>query len=232
LYGALVRDFLADPIIKEITVEDPNEAFDDLRDYSDLKQLRENDTFERIKINTSVSIPRSGKLPTSEIIDKALLRQQRLRNKIAPRQFDRLVEMHLLSLIPVENRVSSSGAGGWKEYDLWRLLTKQRLYKFNRQSLAQLDLPDRIDKLDDVLEAVENDYVRLLRGLDGGEDEEPDTHDRKAANSKVANRNWSKKRAVEDEEDEDEEEIESDGNDDGDQMEGIERPAKRVKGRR
>ncbi|KAH0544927.1 hypothetical protein FGG08_001007 [Glutinoglossum americanum] len=233
-YGALVKDFLANPIIKEITVEDPNEAFDDLRDFCDLKRLRENGTFEHIKINTNLSMPRHGKLPTSKIIDKALLQQQRIHNKIAPRQFDRLVEMHLLSTVSAKNRKASSLAGGWGEYDFWRLLVKQRLYKFNRQSLAQLDLPERIDKLEEVFEGVESDYLRLLRGLERGEDEEPDTHEGRAADDKVANGNKGKKRAIEESEDEETENDDDDDNDDSDgyddHMEGIERPAKRSKG--
>lgn len=228
MYGALVEAFSSDPTIKEITVEDPNEAFDDLRDYCDLKRLRGNGTFENIKINTGVSIPRSGRLPTSKIIDKTLLQKQRLRNKIAPRQFERLVEMHLLSLIPVKNR-SSSGLTG--EYNLWRLLAKQRLYKFNRQSLAQLDLPERIDKLEEVFEGVESDYIRLLRGQEGGDEEELSIRPRRAAGSEGTNGGKGKKRAIGRQEEDEESESESDDNDgdNDEQMEEMERPAKRTK---
>ncbi|KAH0562938.1 hypothetical protein GP486_002498 [Trichoglossum hirsutum] len=229
LYGALVEAFLSDPTIKEITVEDPNEAFDDLRDFCDLKRLRGNGTFENIKINTGVSIPRSGKLPTSKIIDKTLLQKQRLRNKIAPRQFERLVEMHLLSLIPLQNRRPSSLT---EEYGLWRLLAKQRLYKFNRQSLAQLDLPERIDKLEEVFQGVESDYVRLLRGQGGGDDEELDIRPRKAAGSEGTNGSRGKKRAIGRQEEDKESESESyndNYSDDDEQMEETGRPAKRTK---
>jgi histone acetyltransferase 1 len=232
-YGALVTSFLADPSIKEITVEDPNEAFDDLRDYCDMKRLRENGTFDRIKINTAVPVPRSGKLPTSSIIDKVLLQELRLRNKIAPRQFDRLVEMHLLSLIPEKNRGAyrldikrkpNQSTVADKEYDLWRLLVKQRLYKFNRQALMQLDLPERIDKLEEVFRGVEADYGRLLRGLELGE------HDDRAVDGEGSNGNRGKKRVIEkDDEEEEEEGFGSSGDGESDEMEGIERPAKRSK---
>ena len=228
-YSTLVESFLADPSIKEITVEDPNEAFDDLRDYCDIKRLRGNGTFDRININSDVPIPQSGRLPTSSIIDKALLQQLRLRNKIAPRQFDRLVEMQLLSLIPEKNRGAYRLNLNWKhsttadkEYDLWRLLVKQRLYKFNRQALAQLDLPERIDKLEEVFQGVEGDYVRLLRGLELGEQDE------KAGEDGSLNGNRGKKRVIEEEEEE-ETWSGSSGDGEGDDMEGIERPMKRTK---
>ncbi|KAI9782383.1 MAG: histone acetyltransferase 1 [Geoglossum umbratile] len=228
-YGALVESFLADPSIKEITVEDPNEAFDDLRDYCDTRRLRANGTFDRIKINIAVQIPQKGRLPTSSIIDKALLQQLRLRNKIAPRQFDRLVEMHLLSLIPEKNRGAYRLNFNWKhsavadkEYDLWRLLVKQRLYKFNRQALMQLDLPERIDKLEEVFQGVEGDYVRLLRGLElGGQDD-------RAVEGGGSNGSKGKKRFIEEEEGGENEEIRG-GSSGDDETEKIGRLTKRPK---
>ncbi|KAI9768018.1 MAG: histone acetyltransferase 1 [Geoglossum simile] len=234
-YGALVASFLADPSIKEITVEDPNEAFDDLRDYCDIKRLRENSTFDRININTAVPMPRSGKLPTSSIIDKVLLQELRLRNKIAPRQFDRLVEIQLLSLIPEGSRGAcrlnlkrkpNQSTTADKEYDLWRLLVKQRLYKFNRQALMQLDLPERIDKLEEVFRGVESDYVRLLRGLELSE------QDDRVVGGENSNGNRGKKRVIEEDggkEEADETGSGSSGDSEGDEMEGLERPMKRLK---
>lgn len=47
----------------------------------------------------------------------------------------------------------------------WRLLVKQRVYKKNRDLLAQLDRSDRIDKVEQTVGEVAGDYERLLRAL-------------------------------------------------------------------
>ncbi|KAL9003811.1 MAG: hypothetical protein Q9188_003331 [Gyalolechia gomerana] len=54
LYNTLVRTFLSSPQISEITVEDPNEAFDDLRDYCDYARLTANGTFAQIHLAKSL----------------------------------------------------------------------------------------------------------------------------------------------------------------------------------
>lgn len=97
--------------------------------------------------------------------------------KIAPRQFFRVVEMQLLSLIPLGVRqsliVEQSTKGienlkGWKhEYHLWQLWVKKRLYRHNKDTLIQLDRSERIEKLEQALGGVEADYARLLRTFDG-----------------------------------------------------------------
>ncbi len=52
----------------EITVEDPNEAFDDLRDVVDLKFLRQLPEFNAITLNTKVVLPDQGSAPNN-IVD-------------------------------------------------------------------------------------------------------------------------------------------------------------------
>ena len=88
--------------------------------------------------------------------------------------------MHLLSQIPTSIRQSLLPEKPSKvpdrkarehEYHLWQLLTKQRLYRHNRDSLMQLDRSERIDKLEDALGSVEADYARLLRSFDSRHDE-------------------------------------------------------------
>jgi len=53
-----------------------------------------------------------------------------------------------------------------KEYRLWQLWVKKRLYKHNRDMLIQLDRVERIEKLEQALSGVEADYARLLRAAD------------------------------------------------------------------
>lgn len=156
----------------EITVEDPNEAFDDLRDLNDLARLRMVPEFASLKINTSTKSRSKGPIP-SDIVDFDELESIRMRMKIAPRQFSRVAEMHLLSLIPTNIRQSLLVEHERKkspdiklqehEYHLWQLWVKKRLYKHNRDILIQLDRVERIEKLEQALSGVEADYARLIR---------------------------------------------------------------------
>ncbi|KFY87767.1 hypothetical protein V500_06785 [Pseudogymnoascus sp. VKM F-4518 (FW-2643)] len=180
-YSAVFAHYQSDPQTVEITVEDPNEAFDDLRDLNDLIYLRTLPEFQALKINTGASVRRKGRVPSDEIINQSTLNELRKKVKIAPRQFQRLVEMQLLSAIPTTIRKSlvlehkSANTAETKvrqhEYRLWCLLVKQRLYKHNKDSLIQLDRAERIDKLEEAAGNVESDYARLLRKLDKGKGE-------------------------------------------------------------
>jgi len=160
----------------EITVEDPNEQFDDLRDLNDLARLSHLPEFTSLRINTDVVVRHKGRVPAGKIVDSAALDAIRGKMKIAPRQFSRVVEMQLLSLIPTSIRKSllleqKQGTVAEQklkehEYHLWELFVKQRLYRHNKDSLIQLDRAERIDKLEDALGSVEADYARLLRKFD------------------------------------------------------------------
>lgn len=176
LYNAIVSYFRDDALAIEITVEDPNERFDDLRDYNDLVYLRTIPEFQALQVNTSTVTKSKGPVPTNDIVSRATLERIRLSQKIAPRQFYRLVEMQLLSRIPtyIRQNLMYEAKQGTKEeiklkereYYLWNLFVKQRLYRHNKQTLMQLDRAERIDKLEEAVSSVEADYARLLRELD------------------------------------------------------------------
>ncbi|OBT68213.1 hypothetical protein VE03_02411 [Pseudogymnoascus sp. 23342-1-I1] len=181
-YSAIFAHYRSDPQTVELTIEDPNEAFDDLRDLNDLIYLRNLPEFQALEINTGASVRRKGRVPSDEIIERAPINELRKKVKIAPRQFQRLLEMQLLSAIPISIRksltlerkaVANTAGAKMKEheYRLWCLLVKQRLYKHNKDSLMQLDRGERIDKLEEAAGNVESDYARLLRKLDKGEEE-------------------------------------------------------------
>lgn len=180
-YETIFDFYLNVPQTVEITVEDPNESFDDLRDLNDLKRLRNIPEFVGLRIKPDATIPKKGRVPTGKIVDLTVIDSLRRKMKIAPRQFMRLVEMQLLSLIPTSIRKSllheqKRGTtvelrAREHEYHLWQLFVKQRLYRHNKDTLIQLDRAERIDKLDDALNAVEADYGRLLRTLDQREGE-------------------------------------------------------------
>lgn len=173
-YNSIFDYYYQEPQTVEITVEDPNEAFDDMRDLNDLARLRKVPEFAALRINPKPT-PRAKGLAPQDIVDADVVAKIKKDTKIAPRQFARLVEMQLLSNIPTAIRQSlfverptkvPDHEARQKEYKLWKLLTKQRLYRHNKDSLMQLERAERIDKLDDALGNVEADYARLLRTFD------------------------------------------------------------------
>ncbi|KAJ8126154.1 hypothetical protein O1611_g7484 [Lasiodiplodia mahajangana] len=186
LYDTIFELYMADVATKEITVEDPNEDFDLLRDICDLKYLRKNvPEFAALKVNNSVSIPEKGGFlhhntqissvnsagsSADGIVDVSKLEEMRLKSKIAPRQFWRLVEMHLMSTLPASVRPEADAESmkppapkaDQKLYSLWRLLLKQRLYRRNVLILAELETTERIIKLNETVNNVEWEYARIL----------------------------------------------------------------------
>lgn len=174
-YNAIFDFYLREPQTIEITVEDPNEAFDDLRDLNDLARLRTMPEFTTLRINHNVKLNKKGPIP-KDILDVEKLETIRRKIKIAPRQFYRVVEMQLLSLLPssvrqtlvVEKEKAKGPESKEKEYEyrLWKLWVKKRLYKHNKDMMAQIEPPERLDKLDEAVGGVEDDYARLLRSFD------------------------------------------------------------------
>jgi len=170
LYSSIFDHYYRDPQTMEITVEDPNEAFDDLRDMSDLAFLRKIPEFAALNVDTSIEVPKSGPAPRN-IVDRKTLEDLRQKTKIAPRQYSRVVEMHLMSKLPasVQPRFTEPDAGKTTasksdefHYRLWKLFVKQRLYRHNKAMLGQLSQMERIEALDKTLESVETEYARLL----------------------------------------------------------------------
>lgn len=213
LYNAMVKTFRASPTCTEITVEDPNEAFDDLRDYCDYKYLLDNGTFAKISLKTDIDPKLSARkigvrVPTSKLLDMPLLEALRKKNKIAPRQFARLVELYLLTKIAPHNRQAGTARltqraratdPNDRAFYYWRLLVKQRVYKKNKDVLIQLDRRERIDKVEQTVGEVAGDYERLLRGMEKWA--------RGEAGASSERRDRAKRKVIdEDEDDEDEDE--------------------------
>lgn len=183
LYTTIHSACVADKTIVELTVEDPNEAFDGLRDTADYHILHPEFTKHKININPDPYEAQSRNqrprlVPTAALIPAKLLHDIRMSYKIAPTQFAHILEMFLLSQIPLKNRL----AGGAnmsrllirkyktddpdeRRYYWWRLLLKQRLYKRSRDVLIQLDMSERIQKLEETVSFVEEGYESLLQGF-------------------------------------------------------------------
>lgn len=106
LYQTLYQIFKSRPEVCEITVEDPNEEFADMRDKNDLRNLVGHAAFKDLKA------------PVSEETIEELRKSYKLTN----RQLQRCMEIYLLSNL---NKLNE------EDYKSYRLQVKKRLYLFN-----------------------------------------------------------------------------------------------------
>ena len=177
LYNTMYRTLTQPQNVREFTVEDPNEAFDDLRDFCDLLYLRSSiPEFAELRINTNIPPDRltsATDVPIDLIVPASVRNEVMKRTKIMQRQFDRLVEMHTLSFIPPFNRNKSrltrrekSSNENDKAFYIWRLYVKQRLYIFNRDQLAQLEREERSEKLESALDSVIEAYEKMIERVE------------------------------------------------------------------
>lgn len=213
LYNSMYKTLTAPANVREFTVEDPNEAFDDLRDLCDMRHLRANNSaFANLKVNTEVPADKlrpSSHIPTDLIVPDNITEEIRKQSKIDSRQFGRLVEMQTLSRIPTANRQRNritrkerSTNESDKEYYFWRLYAKHRIYIFNRDPLMQLDLEERPEKVEGALDSVLEGYVSML--------EKVEAREKGIETVGGASKRASRKRKVIDEDEDDEWEDEDD----------------------
>ncbi|KAF9983168.1 histone acetyltransferase 1 [Modicella reniformis] len=137
LYQLLYNDFCSRKDVLEMTVEDPNDEFSDLRDKNDVRHLTVQGVFKDIR---------------APITNETILKVAK-EHKLTKRQASRCFEMALLRNLDKRNKA---------QYKAFRLQVKQRLYKHNAEALATLDKADRIEKLQETFLSVEEDYHRLL----------------------------------------------------------------------
>ncbi|KAG9960229.1 histone acetyltransferase type B catalytic subunit, partial [Aureobasidium melanogenum] len=173
LYNTVFESLITPDNICELTVEDPNEAFDDMRDVCDLLWLRNNnEDFASLKIETqidSAKLKMNANIPVDDIVPGDAKARIKKASKIMPRQLGRLIEMETYSKIPKLNRSVNRISRKEKSpnemdraYYFWRLYVKQRLYISNRDVLAQLDREERAERLEATIENIQVDYDRLL----------------------------------------------------------------------
>ncbi|KIP10311.1 hypothetical protein PHLGIDRAFT_65891 [Phlebiopsis gigantea 11061_1 CR5-6] len=164
LYTAIYNLTLARAEIAELTVEDPAEAFEDLRDRVDLRMLVAHAAFAAeafggepsstagpVRTGKSKGKGAAGKLGPP--VDRAWAERWRVQLKLAGRQFSRLVEM--LQLL----RIDAADVRAMRAY---RLQVKERLYRFNFEVLMQLEKKERQEKLEETFQSVCEDYRRIL----------------------------------------------------------------------
>ncbi|KZV91056.1 histone acetyltransferase type B catalytic subunit [Exidia glandulosa HHB12029] len=180
LYRAIYNYVLTQPNIAELTVEDPAEAFEDLRDKNDLEMLLANERFMG-EATGSIPIAKVQSLATKKAVDdktdegrpakkrkvvkkaargglrppadKRWVEEWRVKLKMAGRQFQRLMEMLALR---------SLQSGDEKANRAYRLQVKERIFRFNFETLAQLEKEERLEKLEETFQNVREDYQRIL----------------------------------------------------------------------
>lgn len=176
LYKTIYNYALLTPLISELTVEDPAEAFEDLRDRNDIRMLLDNENFMKEGFGNEAVSHGGGKVQKRKTrtranpmgvssgivkvtgkmgppIDKAWSETFRTQLKMAGRQWQRLMEMLILMhLNPTDVQAARA----------YRLQVKERLYRFNFEILAQLEKEERLEKLEETFQSLREDYLRIL----------------------------------------------------------------------
>ncbi|KAF1967751.1 acyl-CoA N-acyltransferase [Bimuria novae-zelandiae CBS 107.79] len=184
LYETIFADLVKKPYIHEITVEDPDEAFDAMRDYSDIAYLRGLPSFNSLTIPSTIPkeyLAKDAPVPRDKILgDGVDLEQLRRETKIVTRQFNRVLELHLLSTIPPTHRNKQritrkdrSTNEDDRRYYFWRLALKDRIYRQNRDSLEEteggaepLSTAEKVKAIEDAVDSQQEEYEKRLRGLE------------------------------------------------------------------
>lgn len=167
LYNSIYQYIVSRPDIAELTVEDPAEAFEDLRDVNDLKMLLNHTQFMEEALGPEVASAAGGKVPRRKgaakgkgklgpPADKGWVERWRRELKMAGRQFSRLVEMLILLHMDPADAVAARA---------YRLQVKERIYRFNFEVLAQMEKPERQEKLEETFHSVKEDYLRILSSV-------------------------------------------------------------------
>ncbi|KAG5519926.1 hypothetical protein PMAC_000203 [Pneumocystis sp. 'macacae'] len=141
-YDALYVYLLSDPRVQEITVEDPSEEFEYLRDKQDIIRLKSSGIFDNKEFKAPVQY-------------SWILKTQK-KYKISLNQFIRCMEIVLLEKLNMENE---------KEYKEYRLQIKQRIYKKNFENLNQYNKGEILKKLEETYKSIEEDYFRVLKSM-------------------------------------------------------------------
>ena len=147
LYTTVYDQIRQRPSVSELTVEDPSEDFDRLRDGNDLRRLLAPSGF----VETA---KKEGKLHAP--VDAQWSESKRLEHKLAPRQWARVLEMVQLMNLDTTNE---------EQIKQYRLQVKARIYRQNKDILIQLDKAQQRAKLQETFEGVIEEYGDMV-GVD------------------------------------------------------------------
>ncbi|ORX72605.1 histone acetyltransferase type B catalytic subunit [Linderina pennispora] len=137
LYRYIYGMVKASPQYVDLTVEDPSESFDDMRDRNDMRYLLDHHAFDGL---------------TAPVSPEDLHKLQ-IEYKISKRQMARCVEMGLLKMLDKPNA---------EAYGRYRLFVKRRIYAQNVDLLSGLEDDEKKQKVAESFASVVNDYHRVL----------------------------------------------------------------------
>ncbi|KAF2448343.1 acyl-CoA N-acyltransferase [Karstenula rhodostoma CBS 690.94] len=183
LYETIFADLVKRSYIYELTVEEPSEEFDAMRDFSDIVYLRTLPSFLSLTIPATISkekLAKSAPIPRDEILGNLNIRQLQRETKIVPRQFNRMLELHLLSTIPPANRNKNRitrkdkcSNENDRRYYFWRLAVKDRIFCQNRDQLVTMEEGEealthaqKVDMVEKAVSRQQEEYEERLQGLE------------------------------------------------------------------
>ncbi|KAJ2570515.1 histone acetyltransferase 1 [Coemansia sp. RSA 1807] len=138
LYSYIHAMVLGNSDYADLSVEDPSEAFDDMRDRNDMRYLLKHNAFAHIK---------------GARVEQSAISELQHKHKLSRRQMTRCIEMALLKMI---KSVKS------QEFGEFRLFVKRRIYAQNMDLLQALDPDERKQKVAESFAAVVDGYRRVL----------------------------------------------------------------------
>lgn len=148
IYKCITEEWIKDKRCEEITIEDPNEEFDELRDKIDLERFIESGLIKEIK-----------EIPINFIKRKEL----RKKLKLTKRQFNRILEMGLYYYLLVNknkeqgNKEEEYSIKNFQGEKSIRLMIKKRIYESNKEGLESIGDKEIVkSKLQEV-------YLRVAR---------------------------------------------------------------------
>ncbi|KAJ4342130.1 histone acetyltransferase 1 [Ascochyta clinopodiicola] len=177
LYNLIFEDLVKKSFIYEIPVEDPSEDFDAMRDYCDIVYLRALPAFKSLSVASSLpaeSLRKDSPIPRDQILGNGVdLEELRHEAKIVTRQFYRMVELHALSTIPPNHRnraritrKAKSSNENDRKYYFWRLALKHRIYMQNADALDQMEVTEKVDKLEAAVDNQQEEFEERLEGIE------------------------------------------------------------------
>jgi len=148
-YSLLYLYLLQRADIAELTIEDPSEAFQDMRDKVDYRTLVAADVFKGVEPSASASWKE----------------ETRREWKLATRQFARVLEMALRAQL-FESMQGAGKKNNRKEEQekekKYRLLVKERLFRQNYELLADMENREKRETLQSTYDSIMDEYDRLL----------------------------------------------------------------------
>ncbi|KAJ3091979.1 histone acetyltransferase 1 [Quaeritorhiza haematococci] len=156
LYRSLYDHFMSREDVAELTVEDPNDHFQDLRDRNDMRYLLSHNAFSFPKSGASSSGNKDSFIVAKPPLDAKSLQAFQRAFKLSKRQAERCCEMAMLKGLKANNE---------EEYKAYRLQVKRRIYRQNEETLESFEPEERLAKLDETYRLLEEDYRRILNSL-------------------------------------------------------------------